>query len=77
MTDRKTCASCGAFMHLWEGDQCDACDPFVPLCDYRHDEGEPPADWFLQGESGEFYVCDEHFQMRTEEGKRGWVRWQT
>lgn len=49
-------------------------DTFKPECDYVHDE-PTLADWFLQGESGEFYICDEHFQMRTDEGKRGWVPW--
>ena len=51
-------------------------EPEQPMCDYHHDT-EPdvrPADWFLQGEAGEFYVCDEHFQMRTDVGKRHWVR---
>ena len=46
-----------------------------PDCDYRHDDGSAhPAEWALIGESGDYYVCDEHFQQRTEEGKRGWTR---
>ena len=48
--------------------------PFIP-CDYIHSDGlVPPAVWMLVGEAGDFYVCDEHFQMRTEEGRRGWHR---
>jgi hypothetical protein len=44
-----------------------------PRCDYRHDD-ERMADWALIGEAGDFFVCDEHFQQRTDEGKRGWSR---
>lgn len=48
------------------------------LCDYRHDHqpeiGDDLADWVYIGESGDYYVCDAHFQQRTEEGKRGWQR---
>ena len=51
-------------------------DEYRPGCDYVHAAHDPAdrACWFFQGESGEFYVCDEHFQMRSDEGKRGWVR---
>ena len=45
-----------------------------PACDYRHEGQQPPGDWYLVGESGDYCVCDEHFQMRTEERKRGWTR---
>lgn len=45
-------------------------------CDYRH-PGRPGerarADWALIGEAGDYYVCDWHFQQRTDEGKRGWT----
>jgi hypothetical protein len=46
------------------------------ICDYHHDTPPDvrPADWLLIGESGDYAVCDEHFQMRTEEGRRGWQR---
>lgn len=47
----------------------------IPECDYRHEDDLPhPADWCLIGESGDYYVCDEHFEMRTDEGKLGWTR---
>jgi hypothetical protein len=42
-----------------------------PVCDYLHDEIRSAA-WALIGESGDYYVCDEHFQMRTEEDRRNW-----
>jgi hypothetical protein len=47
-----------------------------PTCDYHHDT-EPdvrPAAWCYIGESGDYYVCEEHFAMRTPEGKRNWHR---
>jgi hypothetical protein len=53
--------------------------PDVLTCDYHHDT-EPdvrPAAWAYIGESGDYYVCEEHFQMRTEEGKRNWHRIET
>ena len=61
---------------------CDAgyahSDPIEPqiMCDYHHDTepDERPATWIFIGEAGDFYVCDEHFAMRTEEGRRGWHR---
>jgi hypothetical protein len=45
-------------------------------CDYIHDDGtgDHLADWVFIGESGDYYVCDEHFQQRTDEGKLGWTR---
>ena len=47
-------------------------------CDYLHpDRPRPyraPADWVLIGESGDYYVCDAHFQLRTKEARRGWQR---
>lgn len=44
-------------------------------CDYRHADGaDRLAAWFLIGESGDYFVCDEHFAQRTEEGRRGWRR---
>jgi hypothetical protein len=47
-------------------------------CDYRHVTDEADIDdtaaWGLVGESGDYYVCDHHFQRRTDEGKRGWWR---
>lgn len=43
-------------------------------CDWRHLGPQPLADWVLIGESGDYYSCDEHFQQRTESGKRGWAR---
>ncbi len=48
---------------------------YPPFCDYRHADGTKPfADWVLIGESGDYYVCDWHFQARTEAGKVGWSR---
>lgn len=46
------------------------------MCDYHHDTppDERPADWVYIGESGDYYVCDMHFRMRTEAGKRNWHR---
>lgn len=52
----------------------------IPMCDYYHLDNEGgalpdrSAAWAYIGESGDYYVCDEHFQMRTEEGKRNWHR---
>lgn len=45
----------------------------APTCDYVHADGTVPrARWVFIGEAGDFYACDEHYAMRTEEGKRGW-----
>jgi hypothetical protein len=47
----------------------------VERCAYIHPDGtDPPADWAFIGESGDFFLCDEHFQPRTAEYKRGWSR---
>ena len=60
---------------------CDAgyahSDPIEPMvtCDYVHTDDEPRrADWALIGEAGDFYICDEHYQMRPAEKQRGWRR---
>lgn len=43
------------------------------MCDYRHDDDLIHyADYVLIGESGDYFVCEDHFENRTEEGKRGW-----
>lgn len=50
----------------------------TPTCDYRHVTDEADIDntaaWTYIGESGDYYACDYHFQMRTDEGKRNWHR---
>lgn len=48
---------------------------YPPFCDYKHEDGTMRfADWCLVGEAGDYAVCDECFQRRTDPGKRGWTR---